>query len=152
MSCLLMLVGGSSGSTAGGLKTVTVGVLLLTLRASLRGQESVCVRGRTIPHQKVMAALSLVSIVVLMFFASSMAIAWMDGVPYLSAAYEAASAIATVGLTTGITSGLSTGTHLLLIAMMYLGRVGILSFSMAFLNERRVGSQIAYPTTDVMIG
>lgn len=152
MSCLLMLVGGSSGSTAGGIKTVTVAVLFLALGASLRGQETVNLRGRSIPQQKVMAALSLTSIVVLLFLAASMALAQINGVPYLHAAYEAASAIATVGLTAGITSQLSAGSHLLLIGLMYLGRVGILSFSMAFLNERRVNSRIGYPATDVMIG
>lgn len=152
MSCLLMLIGGSSGSTAGGLKTVTVAVLLLSLRSCLRGQETVTLRGRTIPQQKVMSALTLVFMVVILFFAASMSISLLDGVPYLHAAYEAASAIGTVGLTTGITAGLSTPSRLLLIALMYLGRVGILSFSMAFLNESRVRSRIGYPTTDVMIG
>lgn len=151
-SILFMLVGGSSGSTAGGLKTVTLGVLLLSLRAGLQGREEVVFRGRTIPRQKVLSALTLTLVVGFLFLTASMSIAIADRVPYLQAAYEAASAIATVGLTTGITAGLSPFSHLLLIALMYLGRVGVLSFSVAFLNQRGGVSKISYPETDVMIG
>jgi len=150
-SILFMLVGGSSGSTAGGLKTVTLGVLLLSLRSGLRGREDVVFRGRTIPHRKVLSALTLVLMVGFLFLCASMAIAIIDGVPYLTAAYEAASAIGTVGLTCGITPGLSPFSHLLLIMLMYLGRVGVLSFSVAFLTSR-AGDRISYPETDVMIG
>ena len=152
MAILFMLVGGSSGSTAGGIKTVTVCVLLLALRASLRGKAQVTVRGRAIPLQKVLAALTLVLVVGGLFVISSMAIAIADGVPYLSAAFEAASAIATVGLSTGITAGLYTFSHLLLIALMYLGRVGVLSFSIAFLTRSGGDSKISYPETNVVIG
>lgn len=152
LSCLLMLVGGSSGSTAGGLKTVTVGVLLLALREGLRGREKITICGRTIPQQKVLAAVTLVLMVGVLFLASSMAIAIVDGIPYLAAAYEAASAIGTVGLTTGITAGLSSVSHVLLILMMYLGRVGVLSFSIAFLTQNRTADKVGYPETNVMIG
>jgi trk system potassium uptake protein TrkH len=152
MSVLLMMVGGSSGSTAGGLKTVTVGVLLLALKSCLRGREEVTFRERTIPQRKVLAALTLVLVVGAVFIVSSMAIAIVDGVPYLAAAFEAASAIATVGLTTGITAGLSPLSHLMLILMMYLGRVGILSFSLAFLTQSGGANKIGYPETRVMIG
>ena len=152
LSTLLMLVGGSSGSTAGGMKTVTIGILLLALRAGLRGREQVTLRGRTIPQSKVLSALTLVLVVAAMFLVSSMAIAIVDGVPYLHAAYEAASALGTVGLTTGITPGLSSVTHLLLVAMMYLGRVGVLSFSLAFLTRGNAANKISYPETNVMIG
>lgn len=152
MSILLMLVGGSSGSTAGGLKTVTIGVLLLSLRSGLRGREEVTLRDRTIPQRKVLAALTLVLVAGTLFLVSSMAIAVVDGAPYLQAAFEAASAIATVGLTAGLTSSLSIFSKLLLIAMMYLGRVGILSFSIAFLLQKGGANKIRYPETDVMIG
>lgn len=152
LSILLMLVGGSSGSTAGGLKTVTIGVLLLALRAGLRGREAVTFRGRTIPQQKVLAALTLVLVIGFLFVVFSMAVAIADQVPYLQAAYEVASALGTVGLTTGITAGLSPFSHLLLIVMMYLGRVGVLSFSIAFLTRSGGANKISYPETNVMIG
>lgn len=152
MCILLMLVGGSSGSTAGGLKTVTIGVLLLALREGLRGRERVTFRGRTIPQRKVLGALTLVLVVGGLFVASSMVIAVVDGIPYLSAAYESASAIATVGLTTGVTAGLSPLSHGVLIALMYLGRVGVLSFSVAFLGRSGGRDKLNYPETNVMIG
>lgn len=153
MVCILfMLVGGSAGSTAGGIKTVTLGVLVLAMRAGLHGRNDVTIRGRTIPLSKVLSAVTLVLVVSMMFLFSSIAISLVDEVPYLEAAYETASALGTVGLTTGITPTLSTFSHLLLVAMMYLGRVGVLSFSVAFLSQGGRKSRISYPESDVMIG
>lgn len=153
MVCILfMLVGGSAGSTAGGIKTVTMGVLVLAMRAGLHGRSDVTIRGRTIPLSKVLSAVTLVLVVSMMFLFSSIAISLVDEVPYLEAAYETASALGTVGLTTGITPTLSTFSHVLLVAMMYLGRVGVLSFSVAFLSQGGRKSRISYPESDVMIG
>lgn len=153
MVCIIfMLVGGSAGSTAGGIKTVTLGVLVLAMRAGLHGRSDVTIRGRTIPLTKVLSAVTLVLVVSAMFLFSSVLISVVDGVPYLAAAYETASALGTVGLTTGITATLSTFSHLLLVAMMYLGRVGVLSLSVAFLSQGGRQSRISYPESDVMIG
>lgn len=152
MCILLMLVGGSSGSCAGGLKTGTVGVLLLTLRSGMRGRAVVTLRGRTIPQEKVLSAVTLVLVVALIFLAASGAITVLDDVSYLDAAYETASAMATVGVTTGITPTLSDASHIILIVLMYLGRVGFVSFSLAFLAQNPARSKISYPETNVMIG
>lgn len=149
---LLMLVGGSSGSTAGGLKTVTVGVLLLTLRDGLRGREQVVVRGRTIPARRVMDAMTLTLVVVLLFMAGAMALSLIDGLPFLAASYEVASAMATVGLSMGATPALSAPSALLVILLMFLGRVGILSFSIAFLTRGERRDKLRYPNVDLMIG
>lgn len=152
MSCILMLIGGSSGSTAGGLKTVTVGVLLLALRAGLAGREEVTLRGRAISHRRVMNAMTLTLMVVVTFLAGSMVISMADEIPFLSSAFEVASAMATVGVTVGITPTLSIFSHVLLICMMFLGRVGIMSFSIAFIARSRYPAKIKYPTFDLMIG
>lgn len=152
LSCILMLIGGSSGSTAGGLKTATVGVLLLTLRAGLAGREAVTIRGRTISQRRVMNALTLTLMVSVVFLAASMVISLVDEVPFLSAAFESASAMATVGVTVGITPTLSFFSHVLLICMMFLGRVGIMSFSIAFLARSKYPAKIKYPNMDIMIG
>ena len=152
MCILLMLVGGSSGSCAGGLKTGTVGVLLLTLRSGMRGRAVVTLRGRTIPQEKVLSAVTLVLVVALIFLAASGAITVLDDVSYQDAAYETASAMATVGVTTGITPTLSDASHIILIVLMYLGRVGFVSFSLAFLAQNPARSKISYPETNVMIG
>lgn len=151
LAILFMLVGGSSGSTAGGIKTVTAGVLLLALWESLRGKEHVVFRGRTIPARRVLDAMTLTLAVALLFLAGSMALSLLDGLPFLVAAYEVGSALGTVGLSMGATPGLSPASSLLIILFMYLGRVGILTFSIAFLT-RRSESRLRYPTVDIMIG
>lgn len=152
ISCVMMLIGGSSGSTAGGLKTVTVAVLLLSLRAGLMGREEVTVRNRAIPSERVLNAVTLTMVVLILFFVGSMTVSLVDGIPFLDASFECASALGTVGLTTGITPTLSPFSHVLLIAMMYLGRVGILSFAFAFLTKGRTPARIQYPTVDILIG
>ena len=151
LSMILMLIGGSSGSTAGGIKTVTAGVLLLALWESLRGREQVVFRGRTIPARRVLDAMTLTLAVVLLFVAGAMALSLLDGLPFLTAAYETASALGTVGLSMGATPALSPASSLLIILFMYLGRVGILTFSIAFLN-RRTQNKLRYPTVDIMVG
>lgn len=152
LSCVFMLIGGSSGSTAGGLKTVTVAVLLLAVRAGLRGQSEITIRRRSIPTGRVLNALTLILMVLILFFTGAMVISLAGGVPFLQAAYESASAIGTVGMSTGITATLPPMCHLLLICMMYLGRVGILSFSLAFLTHGRYPARIRYPAVDLLIG
>ena len=75
-----------------------------------------------------------------------------DGVPYLHAAFETASALGTVGVTVGITPTLSAFSQVVLICLMYLGRIGVISFSVAFLTRSRYPAKIKYPNLDVMIG
>ena len=152
MSILLMLIGGSSGSTAGGIKTATLGVLLLSLRDGLRGRDTVVVRGRSIPQRKVLSAMTLTLVVLLLFLAGSMALALMEGLSFVQAAFEIASALGTVGLTMGVTPGLGVPGQLLVAGMMFLGRVGILSFSLAFLAQRRRDNKLRYPETNILVG
>ena len=152
MSILLMLIGGSSGSTAGGLKTVTVGILLLALRDGLRGRDQVVFRSRTIPARKVLDAMTLALTVLLLFLSASMLLSLMDRVPYVQAAFEVASAMGTVGVTMGITPDLTVPSALLVVLLMFLGRVGILSFSIAFLTRGKERNKITYPAADVMVG
>ena len=151
-SVLYMLIGGSSGSTAGGIKTVTAGVLLLALRAGLRGQDQVVVRGRTIPQERVLSAMTLTLLAGLAALSGAMILSLAEGAPFLTCIFETSSAIGTVGLTMGITPELSALSQAVLILLMYLGRVGILSFSMAFLLRRPGVNKITYPNTDVLIG
>ena len=152
LSCVLMLIGGSSGSTAGGLKTVTAAVLLLGLRSNLAGREQVTIRGRAISYRKVMDAMTLALILLVLFLTGSIVISLADSVPYLHAAFETASALGTVGVTVGITPGLSPLSHVMLICMMYLGRIGVFSCSIAFLTRSRYPAKIKYPDLNVMIG
>ena len=151
-SSIWMLIGGSSGSTAGGLKTVTVAVLLLTLRARLTGKEQVSFRGRAVPYGQVLNAMTLVLVMGLIFLVSSMVISTLEGLPYVDCAFEVASAMGTVGLTTGITPDLSRVSQSLLILLMYTGRVGLLSFSIALATRHGRPAKLRYPEMNVMIG
>lgn len=152
LSVVFMLIGGSSGSTAGGIKTVTVFILLLTLHAGLRGSDEVTFHGRAIPNRRAMNAVTLSLMVTCMFMLGSMTLSLVDGIPFLRAAFETASAMGTVGLTADVTCSLGQFSRVVLIVLMYTGRVGILSFSLAFLTRGRYQTKIKYPTFDIMIG
>lgn len=151
-SSILMLIGGSSGSTAGGLKTATVAVLLLALRSGLAGREQVTFRGRTIPYRRVLNAMTLALVMLFLFLVGSMMISTVEDLPYLDCAFEVASAMGTVGLTTGITPTLTVFSQSLIILLMYTGRVGVLSFSIAFITRSSWTAKIKYPEMNVMIG
>ncbi len=151
-SCILMLIGGSSGSTAGGMKTVTVWVLAMVVITGLRGRESITYRGRTLSPRRAMNAVTLFLMVTFLFVMGSMLISLTHEATFLQAAFETASALGTVGLTTGLTPHLARPAQALLALMMYTGRVGILSFSIAFLNRRKDSLNIKYPEFSVMIG
>lgn len=151
LSVLFMLVGGSSGSTAGGIKTATAGVLLIALLEGLRGKEQVVFRGRTIPQRRVLDAMILALAMGMLFAAGSIILSLLNGLPILMGGFEVASALGTVGLSMGATTELNSASSLLIILFMYLGRVGVLTFSVAFLT-RGSDRKLSYPTVDVMIG
>ena len=152
ISILLMLVGGSSGSTAGGIKTVTVGVLVLTAIRALRGRSQVVAFGRTIAQDQINAAVSIFLLVVSLSLGGGVILSATNGLPLGDALYETVSAICTVGLSTGITAGLNLGSQLLLVLFMFFGRVGILTISFAFLAKTPPANVIRRPETRVLIG
>lgn len=152
MCLLFMFIGGSSGSTAGGVKTVTMLVLAAALWSGLRGRQAVLLWGRTIPARQVFNAFTLTLTVLVTVLLCSMGISLWEGGPFLPVLYEVTSAMGTVGLSTGLTGSLSAGSCLVIIALMYMGRVGILSFSLAFMIPKGGGEKVRYPTCDVMIG
>ena len=152
VSIALMLVGGSSGSTAGGVKTVTMMVLLLFIWARARGKNSVCVFRRTIAQDHVMNAMTIVAIVVGLAVFGSVFICATSPVGFTDALYESVSALATVGLTAGVTGKLSVAAQILIIIFMYFGRVGVLTISLGFLMGTEAQERFRYAQTDVLIG
>lgn len=136
ITLLLMLIGGSPGSTAGGFKTTTLVVLLLAARAVFRRKEDVQSFGRRIPPDILRNAAAIFFLYLLLFLTGGVLICCMDGVPLLDALFETASAIGTVGLTTGITPTLSVPSRLILIFLMYFGRVGGLTMVFALMPGR----------------
>ena len=151
-SVLIMLIGGSSGSTAGGLKTVTVVVLLLFIWAKARGKESVHVFKRNIPEAKAVDAMTITFITVMLSVIGGMLICTVAPVSFVDGWYEAVSAICTVGLTAGITPILGVTAQCLIIAFMYFGRVGILTLSLGFLMGNRAKDRFQYADTNLLIG
>ncbi|WP_434310829.1 TrkH family potassium uptake protein [Hominifimenecus sp. rT4P-3] len=121
---LLMLVGGSPGSTAGGFKTTSLAVVLLCLRSVFKKQANIEVFHRRIPSETLRNAVTLLTLYIILFLTGSALLCLIDGISLRDALFECASAIGTVGLSLGITSTLSLPSHLILIALMYFGRVG----------------------------
>ncbi len=152
VSMVLMLIGGSSGSTAGGVKTVTVVVLVLFLMTRARGRNTVCVFKRTIPNSQVLDAMTISSIVVGLAVFGAIFITATSPISFVDAAYEAVSALATVGLTAGVTTSLSIPAQFLIIIYMYFGRVGVLTISLGFLMGDRAEDRFQYARTNLLIG
>ncbi len=149
---VLMLVGGSSGSTAGGIKTVTVMVLLLFLMSRARNKSSVTVFKRTIPSAQVLDAMTITGIVAGLAVMGAIFISLTSPVSFINALYEAVSAIATVGITAGATGSLSIAAQIMIIVFMYFGRVGILTISLGFLMGDRAQERFRYAETNLPIG
>ena len=148
----LMLVGGSSGSTAGGVKTVTMMVLLLFIWARARGKSTVCVYRRTIASGHVMNAMTIVTLLIGLAVFGGVFISATSPVGFTDALYESVSALATVGLTAGATAKLSIAAQLLMVLYMYFGRVGVLTISLGFLMGNEAEERFRYAQTDVLIG
>ena len=149
---VLMFIGGSSGSTAGGVKTVTVGVLVLAAIGTARGRSHVTAFKRSIAASAVSNAAAVALLVLLLGACGAGALSVIDGVSFDNAIFETLSALCTVGLTTGITATLSTASCLILIVFMFFGRVGIMTISVGFMMANRAEERIAYAQTRVMIG
>lgn len=152
VSILLMFVGGSSGSTAGGVKTVTVVVLGLFLWTRARGNRTVSVFKRTIPDDKVLDAMTIASIVIGLALFGGVFISATSPIGFTDALYESVSALATVGLTAGVTTSLSIPAQYLIILYMYFGRVGVLTISLGFLMGNKADERFRYASTNLLIG
>ena len=152
VSMLLMMIGGSSGSTAGGAKTVTLVVLMLFLWTRSRGRQTVCVFKRSIPTDKVLDAVTIVSILIGLSMFGALFISVTSPIGFTDSLYESVSALATVGLTAGATGSLSIPAKILIIIYMYFGRVGVLTISLGFLIGDKAQERFRYAYTNLLIG
>ncbi|NCC87095.1 MAG: Trk family potassium uptake protein [Clostridia bacterium] len=139
LTICLMLIGGSPSSTAGGIKTTTLAVMLLSVVSELRNRKNIECFKRRIDDQTVRHAYSILTMYLFFFFIAAVLISAIDDVSVSKSMFETASAIGTVGLSLGITPQLSTISHILLGLLMYIGRVGGLTILVAFAK--------AYPNT-----
>lgn len=148
---ILMLIGGSPGSTAGGIKTTTVAVLLLSMIVSARGRRRVNAFRFSIDRDTLRQASSILLIYLSLVMVSIMALCAFDPITSKQAMFEVNSAIATVGLTLGITPTLSAASKILLILLMYAGRLGGLSFALVF-SQTKAEPPIDRPNGKILIG
>lgn len=137
---LLMLIGGSPGSTAGGIKTTTLAVLLGNAVATFRQRDSVQFFGRRVECHAVKTAATILTMYLALFFLGGIFISVYENLPVSSCLYEAASAVGTVGLSLGITPHLHIPSQMVLIALMYLGRVGGLTLIYATVSSKKNGN------------
>ena len=152
VSIFLMLIGGSSGSTAGGLKTVTFVVLLMFLWNRMRGRYTVSVFHRTISNDHVLNAIMIFMLMTLLAFSGATLIAATSPISFEDSLYETVSALGTVGLTAGVTTRLRLPAQFMIMLFMYFGRVGLLTLSFGFLKKKPAGEKYKYANTDLLIG
>ncbi|VYU09139.1 Trk family potassium uptake protein [Clostridium tertium] len=152
LTIILMIIGGSPGSTAGGLKTVTCGILFLTVLSVIRGREDTEGFGRRFSKEIVYKSFTIVFIGLSLVIGVTMILSYTEaGASFIDLLYESSSALGTVGLTLGLTPNLSSIGKVLIMIMMYLGRVGPLTVMLA-LTRKRKKSGYKYPEGKILIG
>ncbi len=139
---LLMLVGGSPGSTAGGMKTTTLAVLLATALAVFRRRENTQFFGRRLADGAVRQAVAVLTMYLTLFLTGGCVISRVEGLPLSVCLFETASAVGTVGLTLGVTPALGALSRVILILLMYFGRVGGLTLIFAALSGKRSAARL----------
>ena len=145
-----MLTGGAPGSTAGGMKVTTVLVLFASAVSTFRDRDRTVLLKRTVKDDVIKKAAALFIMYILLFLGAGMTISHIEHIDILTCLFETASAIGTVGLTLGITSTLSFTSKLILVALMYFGRVGGLTVIFAAVTYDQV--DVKYPSEDVSVG
>lgn len=150
MICLMM-IGGSTGSTAGGIKTTTFWILCISIFATFRRKKNIEVFGRRMEEGITRTASCVFMTYLLLSVTVSVVISAVENIPLLTALFESVSAVATVGLTLGITPGVGMVSKLLLAFLMLCGRVGSITMLLAFSSEKRVTNS-RLPLEKVQVG
>lgn len=137
LTIILMFIGGSPGSTAGGIKTTTLVVLLLCVHSNIKQTYGINIFGRRLENDAVKRAGTILTINLLLAVTASLAIMAIQPLGFSDILFETFSAIGTVGMTTGITRALHPVSRCIIILLMYCGRIGSLSFALAFVQSKR---------------
>lgn len=151
ITIMLMLTGGSPGSTAGGMKTTTLAVLLSTAISVFRRREHTHFFGRRVNDDAIRNAATILMMYVILFLTGGFLISRIESLPLLTCLYETASAIGTVGLTLGITPNLGIASQIILIVLMYIGRVGGLTLIFSALSGNQ-GNTARPPQEKITVG
>ncbi|WEG72841.1 TrkH family potassium uptake protein [Vagococcus intermedius] len=156
ITMLLMFIGGTSGSTAGGLKTTTFGVLLLQVKSVLKGRKEAEFRQRTIPIDTVMKAFVMLFLYVTLVIGATLILFMTETVPEKAGIeyilFEVISAVATVGLSMGLTPELTVAGKIIVMCLMFIGRVGIFTVLLSLTSKENDQGNYRYPKGKVIIG
>lgn len=149
---LLMLIGGSPVGTAGGIKTVTIAVLLVSAWATIQNKQDVSLFNRNISKQAVNKAVAVVMMSFSILFISTILLSAVSDADTLDVLFETVSATATVGLTRNLTPYLNAAGKIIIIGTMYLGRVGPISLALALNSGKKHHNIIKNPTEEISVG
>ena len=151
MTMILMLIGGSPGSTAGGMKTTTIAVLIANTIAVFKRKQNADCFGRRIEDSVIKTASSIMIMYIFLAMVSAISISIVESLPVQTCLFETISAIGTVGLTLGITQQLSSFSQMILVLLMFLGRVGGMTIIYAAFSHRDKDS-LKYPVESIIVG
>ena len=152
ISIILMLIGGSPVGTAGGIKTVTIAILVCSAFSTIRNKKCATLFGRLISEESIKKAIAVVVMFLAICATSGLLLMATSTVSVIDAVYETVSATATVGLSRNLTSTLNTFGKLIIIITMYFGRVGPISLAVALGSKNESQNVISEPTEDISIG
>lgn len=148
---ILMLIGGSPGSTAGGMKTTTAAIVISSMLSVFKRKGDAEAFRRRVSQDSVRNASAVMAMYLVLFLLGSMFISQIEDLPILTCFYETASAIGTVGLSLGITPHLTAVSKIILILLMYFGRVGGLTLIFAAVNNNSK-KYVKFPQENVNVG
>ncbi len=152
LTMILMFIGGSPGSTSGGAKTTTIFVIVAYLWTTMRGKYGIDVFSRRLKEDVVRKAALVIGVNMILFITGAMVIfAVQPELGFADVIFEVISGISTVGMTTGITRSLSVASRIVIIVLMYCGRIGSLSFALSFSENKRV-VPLQQPEEEINIG
>jgi len=152
VSVVLMVIGGSPVGTAGGMKTVTVAVLVFSALATIRNKADMSVFGRRISDSSIKKAVAVATAFFIICTVSVVLLTATNSVSAIDAVYEAVSATATVGLSRNLTAALNNAGKIIIIVTMYFGRVGPISLAVALGSKNESQNVISEPTEEISIG
>lgn len=151
LTCILMFIGGSSGSTAGGIKTTTIAVIFIFVLANVQRKKGSEIFGRRLEEDSIRKACIVLVINLFLVLTAALIITTAGRFPLLDILFEVCSAMGTVGMSTGITRSLDNISKIVIILLMYCGRIGSLSFALSFMQRRKT-APVMCPEEKVNIG
>ena len=151
-SVIYMFIGGSAGSTAGGVKTATVFIALAAMISALRGNRDTVVMKRRIGHRRIISAFAVILLALILDIFGALFVSMYHGLSLIDCLYETVSAYATVGVTVGVTGELNFITKLLYILYMFMGRVGVTTIGIMIISKNMGDVNMKYPKEDIIIG